>query len=59
MESVRRVSPAVRVLCGAGIHTRQDVSTALELGSQGILVASAVASAPDPKAAMTELARGF
>lgn len=59
VESVRRVSPGVRVLCGAGIHTRRDVATALELGSQGILVASAVATAPDPRAAMVELARGF
>ncbi len=59
VESVRRVSPSVRVLCGAGIHTRRDVATALELGSQGILVASAVATAPDPRAAMVELARGF
>ncbi|MHB1434633.1 MAG: triose-phosphate isomerase [Thermoplasmata archaeon] len=59
VESVRRVSPTVRVLCGAGIHTRRDVSTALELGSEGILVASAVATASDPKAAMVELARGF
>ncbi len=59
VDSVRRVAPSVQVLCGAGIHTRRDVVTALELGSQGILVASAVATAPDPKAAMMELARGF
>jgi len=59
VEAVHRVSPTVKVLCGAGIHTRRDVTIALELGSQGILVASAVATAPDPRAAMVELARGF
>jgi triosephosphate isomerase (TIM) len=57
--AVRSVSPTTRVLCGAGIHDRRDVRRAIELGAEGILVASAVARAPDPGAAIDELISGF
>jgi triosephosphate isomerase (TIM) len=59
VEAVRGVSPATRVLCGAGVHDRRDVRRALELGSAGVLVASAVTRAPDPRAAIEELLAGF
>lgn len=57
--AVRNVSPVTRVLCGAGVHDRNDVARALELGSEGILVASAVATSDDPRAAIEELLAGF
>ncbi|HZY91610.1 MAG TPA: triose-phosphate isomerase [Thermoplasmata archaeon] len=57
--AVRRVAPRTQVLCGAGIHGREDVAKSLELGSRGILVASAVTKAADPTAAIRELLRGF
>ncbi len=57
--AVRGIAPTTRVLCGAGVHTRHDVRRAIELGSQGVLVASAVARAPDPAAAVEELLAGF
>jgi triosephosphate isomerase (TIM) len=59
VEAVRAVSPATRVLCGAGVHDRRDVRRALELGSAGVLVASAVTRAPDPRVAIEELLAGF
>jgi triosephosphate isomerase (TIM) len=59
VEAVRSVSPSTLVLCGAGVHSRQDVSRALELGSSGVLVASAVTRASDPRAAIEELLSGF
>jgi triosephosphate isomerase (TIM) len=59
VEAVRSVSPSTRVLCGAGVHDRRDVARALELGSSGVLVASAVARATDPRAAIEELLSGF
>ncbi|MGI0071523.1 MAG: triose-phosphate isomerase [Thermoplasmata archaeon] len=59
VEAVRRVAPATLVLCGAGVHDRRDVARALELGSHGVLVASAVARASDPRAAIGELLLGF
>jgi len=57
--AVREVSPDTRVLCGAGVHDRQDVRRALELGSGGVLVASAVTRAANPRAAIAELLAGF
>lgn len=49
VKMIHRVNPTVRVLCGAGISTGDDVYAALKLGTDGILVASGVVKAPDPK----------
>ena len=57
--AVRKVAPSTLVLCGAGIHDRDDVAKALELGSEGVLVASAVTLAHDSTAAIGELLAGF
>jgi triosephosphate isomerase (TIM) len=57
--AVRRVAPRTVVLCGAGVHDRKDVARALELGSEGVLVASAVARAVEPRAAIAELLAGY
>jgi triosephosphate isomerase (TIM) len=59
VEAVRSLAPATRVLCGAGVHDRRDVRRAIELGAEGVLVASAIARAPDPKKAIAELLAGF
>ena len=51
-ESVRRihaVNGQVRILCGAGITTGEDVYAALKLGTQGVLVASGVVKASEPE----------
>lgn len=61
-ESVRAAKasdPAVRVLCGAGVKTGADLAKALELGADGVLLASAVMRAKDPAAALGELLRGL
>jgi len=59
VEAVRAVSPTTRVLCGAGVHDRHDVARALELGSAGVLVASAVTRAAGPRSAIEELLAGY
>jgi len=59
VNAVHAVSPATRVLCGAGVRGRGDVRKALELGSEGVLVASAVALARRPRSAIDELLAGF
>ncbi len=59
VRAVRAVSPRTRVLCGAGIHDRDDVRRALELGAEGVLVASAVALAPRPRRVLQDLLAGF
>lgn len=59
VSAVREVAPDTAVLCGAGVHDRRDVARAIELGSEGVLVASAVTRAADPRAAIVELLAGF
>jgi triosephosphate isomerase len=58
VKSVREVSSDVRVLCGAGISEGEDAKVALELGAEGVLVASCITKAEDPRAAMSDLAEG-
>jgi triosephosphate isomerase len=57
--AVREVSPRTHVLCGAGIHDQHDVKRAFELGTEGILVSSAVTRAATPARAIDELLAGF
>jgi triosephosphate isomerase len=45
----------VPVYCGAGISTGEDVVAARELGTGGVLLASGVAKADDPRAALEDL----
>jgi triosephosphate isomerase len=49
----------VSTLVGAGVHSCQDVKVALELGAKGVLVASDVVLAKDPKKELEDLAKGF
>jgi len=62
VKKIRAVNNSVRILCGAGISTGEDVYAALKLGAQGILVASGVIKAPNPAQVVTdfcEAARRF
>jgi len=49
------VDPSVDVYCGAGISTGEDVVAASDLGADGVLLASGVAKADDPAAALRDL----
>lgn len=49
----------IPVLIGAGIHLREDVKTAIKLGAVGILVATDIVLAKDPKKELLDLAEGF
>ncbi|GGL58470.1 triose-phosphate isomerase [Halocalculus aciditolerans] len=53
--AARAVDDAVDVYCGAGISTGEDVAAARDLGSTGVLLASGVAKADDPAAALRDL----
>lgn len=57
VSAVKRINPKVRVLCGAGISTGDDVAAAVELGTEGVLLASGVIKAKDPKAALFDLVK--
>ncbi len=53
---VRELNKEVIILCGAGISNGMDVKRAIELGSQGVLLASAYVKADNPYHFLTELA---
>lgn len=55
VEAAAGVDPSIDVLCGAGIGSGEDVAAARELGATGVLVASGVAKAVDPRAAIEDL----
>ena len=59
VQAVRKVDKNVLVLCGAGVKNGKDVAKALELGSNGVLVASGVIKAKDQEAAIADLVGGF
>jgi triosephosphate isomerase (TIM) len=56
---VRRVGYEGEILCGAGIVSGEDVTKAVELGVDGVLVASSVVKAPDWESKVRELARSL
>ncbi|MDD5473625.1 MAG: triose-phosphate isomerase [Candidatus Methanoperedens sp.] len=57
VRAVKSINPGVKVLCGAGISTGEDVAAALELGAVGVLLASGVIKAKAPKAALFDLVK--
>jgi len=52
------VDPDVDVYCGAGVSTGEDLAAAADLGADGVLLASGVAKAADPRAALEDLISG-
>ena len=58
VEAVARVNKTP-VLCGAGVSNANDVKRAIELGAQGVLLASAFVKSPDPKKLLTEMAEAI
>lgn len=59
VEAVREINKEVKILCGAGISSGKDVKAAIELGAEGVLVASGVVLAEDPKRAALDLISGL
>ena len=55
VNSVKDVNKKISVLCGAGVKTGDDVAKALELGADGVLLASGVVKSKDPKATLLDL----
>lgn len=59
VKEVKEVAPDVKVLCGAGVKNGQDVAKAIELGAEGVLLASGVVKADDQRAVLVDLANGI
>jgi triosephosphate isomerase len=59
VQSKSEYSGSTRLLCGAGIVDKTDVSSAVRLGAEGILVSSSVVKASSWHQKIFELASGF
>ncbi|KYK21284.1 triose-phosphate isomerase [Thermoplasmatales archaeon SG8-52-4] len=59
VKAVKTISKNVKVLCGAGVKNGQDVRKAIELGSDGVLLASGIVKAKDKENVIRDLASGL
>jgi triosephosphate isomerase len=56
VDLIKKTNPKVKVLCGAGISKGSDVKRAIELGTVGIAVSSAIVKAKNQKKILIEFA---
>ena len=59
VEIVKEINPDISVLCGAGVKNKEDVSKAITLGSEGILLASGVVKSSEPRKVLLDLIKGL
>jgi triosephosphate isomerase (TIM) len=59
LQALAKNSTSTKMICGAGITDKSDVVSALELGADGILVASSVIKAKNWSEKLLDLASGF
>ena len=59
VKEARIYSKNVKVICGAGIVDKTDIQSAINLGSEGILLASGLIKSESWKEKLIELSEGF
>ena len=59
VEAVRKIDKNVKVLCGAGVKNGKDVAKAIELGSDGVLLASGIVKAKNRENVIRDLVSGL
>ncbi|MBR2665683.1 MAG: triose-phosphate isomerase [Methanobrevibacter sp.] len=55
VKEVKVINKNIKVLCGAGITTGDDMKAAMDLGADGVLLASGIIKAESPKEALLDL----
>ena len=55
VKGVKSINKKIKVLCGAGISTGDDMKAAMDLGADGVLLASGIVKAENPKEALLGL----
>ena len=58
VQAVRSMNKTVKILCGAGVKNGRDVAKAIELGADGVLLASGVVKAKNKEEVLRDLAAG-
>ena len=59
VSAVKLINKNVKILCGAGVKNGKDVAKAIELGADGVLLASGVIKAKDKEAVLRDLTSGL
>lgn len=59
VKAVQTVNKSVKILCGAGVKNGKDVAKALELGADGVLLASGVVKAKNKEETIRDLLSGI
>ena len=54
VKEVKAINKDIKVLCGAGITTGDDMKAAMDLGADGVLLASGIIKAESPKDALLD-----
>lgn len=59
VNSIKSINNKIKVICGAGIHNAKDIRKSIELGADGVLVASVIKRAENKKEELKKLVSGF
>ena len=59
VKAVQSITKTVKILCGAGVKNGKDVAKALELGADGVLLASGVVKAKNKEETLRDLISGI
>jgi triosephosphate isomerase len=59
VEAIKSINNKVKVLCGAGVKNGKDVAKAIELGADGVLLASGIVKAKDKERVIRDLSSGL
>lgn len=59
VQTVKSINKTVKILCGAGVKNGRDVSKAIDLGADGVLLASGVVKAKNKAEVLKDLASGI
>jgi triosephosphate isomerase len=59
VEAVKDINKNIKILCGAGIKNGKDVNKSIELGTDGVLLASGIVKAKNKKSVIIDLASGI
>lgn len=57
INAVKQVNSNIKIICGAGVVNREDVTQVLKLGATGVLVASSIVKSSDWTNKISELAK--
>jgi len=59
VKAIKRIDVRIKVICGAGITAGEDVTRAIELGTEGVGIASGIVCAKDQRTAFEDIVSGI